>query len=65
MTRLMTRTTECSKIFDGICPFSATWYNVIKQINTNIFLRLTAEIIDNVSSIPSDFKKDLPNFGKE
>jgi len=26
--------------------------------------RLKAEVVDDVPSIPSDFKKDLPNFGK-
>jgi len=38
--------------------------DVIKQINTNIFLGLKAEVVDDVSSIPGEFKKDLPNFGK-
>ncbi len=38
--------------------------DVIKQINTNVFLGLKAEVVDDVSSIPTDFKKDLPNFGK-
>ncbi|QLH85063.1 ATP-binding protein [Halosimplex pelagicum] len=38
--------------------------DVIKQINTNVFLGLKAEVVDSVSSIPSEFKKDLPNFGK-
>lgn len=38
--------------------------DVIKQINTNIFLGLKSEVVDSVSSIPSEFKKDLPNFAK-
>jgi DNA helicase HerA-like ATPase len=38
--------------------------DVIKQINTNVFLGLKAGVVDSVSSIPSEFKKDLPNFGK-
>lgn len=38
--------------------------DVIKQINTNIFLGLKSEVVDDVSSIPSEFKKDLPNFAK-
>jgi DNA helicase HerA-like ATPase len=38
--------------------------DVLKQINTNIFLGLKAEVVDDVPSIPSEFKKDLPNFGK-
>ncbi len=38
--------------------------DVIKQINTNIFLGLKSEVVDDVSSIPSEFNKDLPNFGK-
>jgi DNA helicase HerA-like ATPase len=38
--------------------------DVIKQINTNVFLGLKAEVVDSVSSIPAEFKKDLPNFGK-
>lgn len=37
---------------------------VLKQINTNIFLGLKAEVVDDVPSIPSEFKKDLPNFAK-
>ena len=38
--------------------------DVIKQINTNVFLGLKSEVVDDVPSIPSEFKKDLPNFGK-
>lgn len=38
--------------------------DVIKQINTNIFLGLKADVVDDVSSIPAEFKKDLPNFAK-
>jgi len=38
--------------------------DVIKQINTNIFLGLKSEVVDSVPSIPSEFKKDLPNFAK-
>jgi DNA helicase HerA-like ATPase len=38
--------------------------DVIKQINTNVFLGLKAEVVDSVSSIASEFEKDRPNFGK-
>ena len=38
--------------------------DVIKQINTNIFLGLKSEVVDDVPSIPADYKKDLPDFSK-
>ncbi len=38
--------------------------DVLKQINTNVFLGLKSEVVDDVSSIPSEFAADLPNFGK-
>lgn len=39
-------------------------YAVLKQINTNIFLGLKAEVVDDVPSIPTDYKKELQNFAK-
>lgn len=38
--------------------------DILKQTNTNVFLGLRGEVIDDVPSIPSEFKKDIPNFGK-
>jgi DNA helicase HerA-like ATPase len=38
--------------------------NVIKQINTNIFLGLKQDVVDDVASIPGEFKAALPNFQK-
>lgn len=38
--------------------------DILKQTNTNIFLGLREEVISDVPSIPSGFKKDLPKFGK-
>jgi DNA helicase HerA-like ATPase len=38
--------------------------DILKQTNTNIFMGLRDEVISDVPSIPSEFKKDLPKFGK-
>jgi len=35
-----------------------------KQINTNIFLGLKQDVVDDVASIPGEFKAALPNFQK-
>ena len=37
---------------------------VLKQTNTNIFLHLREEVIEDVASIPRGFKRDIPKFGK-
>lgn len=38
--------------------------DVLKQINTNIFLGLREEIVEKVPSIPREFKRDIPKFEK-
>jgi DNA helicase HerA-like ATPase len=38
--------------------------DILKQINTNIFLGLRGEVVEKVPSIPREFKKDIPKFGK-
>lgn len=38
--------------------------DVLKQINTNVFLGLREEIVEKVPSIPREFKRDIPKFGK-
>lgn len=37
---------------------------VLKQTNTNIFLHLREEVIEDVASIPRGYKRDIPKFGK-
>lgn len=37
---------------------------VLKQTNTNIFLQLREEVVDDVPSVPTEYKRDIPNFGK-
>jgi DNA helicase HerA-like ATPase len=37
---------------------------ILKQINTNIFLGLRDEVVEKVPSVPSAFKRDIPKFGK-
>ncbi len=38
--------------------------DVLKQINTNVFLGLREEIVEKVPSVPREFKRDIPKFGK-
>ncbi len=38
--------------------------DILKQINTNIFLGLREEVVEKVPSIPRGFKRDIPKFGK-
>jgi DNA helicase HerA-like ATPase len=37
---------------------------ILKQTNSNIFLQLREEVIDDVPSVPGEYKRDIPNFGK-
>ena len=37
---------------------------VLKQTNTNVFLGLRDEVVERVPSVPSEFKRDIPKFGK-
>jgi len=38
--------------------------DILKQINTNVFLGLREEVVEKVPSIPRGFKRDIPKFGK-
>jgi hypothetical protein len=38
--------------------------DILKQTNTNVFLGLRDEVVEKVPSVPSDFKRDIPKFGK-
>ncbi len=38
--------------------------DVLKQTNTNVFLGLRAEVVQKVPSIPPEFARDIPKFGK-
>jgi DNA helicase HerA-like ATPase len=38
--------------------------DILKQTNTNVFLGLRAEVVQKVPSIPSEFARDIPKFGK-
>ncbi len=37
---------------------------ILKQTNSNIFLQLRDEVVDDVPSVPSEYKQDIPNFSK-
>lgn len=38
--------------------------DILKQTNTNIFLGLREEVVQKVPSVPREFSKDIPKFGK-
>ncbi|PSP89659.1 ATP-binding protein [Halobacteriales archaeon QS_4_69_34] len=38
--------------------------DVLKQTNTNVFLGLREEVVEKVPSVPTEFKRDIPRFGK-
>jgi DNA helicase HerA-like ATPase len=38
--------------------------DILKQTNTNVFLGLRDEVVEKVSSVPTEFKHDIPKFGK-
>jgi hypothetical protein len=38
--------------------------DILKQTNTNVFLGLRAEVVEKVPSIPQEFTRDIPKFGK-
>lgn len=37
---------------------------ILKQTNSNIFLQLRDEVVDDVSSVPGEYRRDIPDFGK-
>ncbi len=38
--------------------------DILKQINTNVFLQLRDEVIEDVPSVPRSYRKDIPKFAK-
>lgn len=38
--------------------------DILKQTNTNVFLGLREEVVEKVPSVPREFKRDIPKFGK-
>lgn len=38
--------------------------DILKQTNTNVFLGLRAEVVEKVPSVPREFTRDIPKFGK-
>jgi DNA helicase HerA-like ATPase len=38
--------------------------DILKQVNTNVFLQLRNEVVDDVPSVPRGFRKDIPKFAK-
>jgi hypothetical protein len=38
--------------------------DILKQINTNMFLQLRDEVIEDVPSVPRSYRKDIPKFAK-
>lgn len=38
--------------------------DILKQTNTNIFLHLREEVIEDVPSVPRGYRRDIPKFGK-
>lgn len=38
--------------------------DVLKQVNTNVFLQLRDEVVEDVPSVPGGYKRDIPKFGK-
>lgn len=37
---------------------------VLKQMNTNFFLQLRQEVVRDVASVPREYTRDIPKFGK-
>jgi DNA helicase HerA-like ATPase len=37
---------------------------ILKQTNSNIFLQLRDEVVDDVPSVPGEYRRDIPDFGK-
>ena len=38
--------------------------DILKQVNTNVFLQLRDEVVEDVPSVPRGYRKDIPKFGK-
>ncbi|MFD1648031.1 ATP-binding protein [Haloarchaeobius litoreus] len=38
--------------------------DILKQVNTNVFLQLRSEVVEDVSSVPRGFRRDIPKFAK-
>lgn len=38
--------------------------DVLKQTNTNVFLHLREEVVEDVASVPRGYTRDIPKFGK-
>jgi DNA helicase HerA-like ATPase len=38
--------------------------DILKQTNTNVFLGLREEVVQKVPSVPGEFARDIPKFGK-
>jgi len=38
--------------------------DILKQVNTNIFLQLRDEVVEDVPSVPRSYRRDIPKFGK-
>lgn len=38
--------------------------DILKQTNTNVFLHLREEVVEDVASVPRGYKRDIPKFGK-
>jgi len=38
--------------------------DILKQVNTNVFLQLRSEVVEDVPSVPRDFRRDIPKFAK-
>jgi DNA helicase HerA-like ATPase len=38
--------------------------DILKQTNTNIFLHLRQEVVEDVPSVPRGFKRDISRFAK-
>lgn len=38
--------------------------DILKQVNTNVLLRLREEVVETVPSVPRGYKRDIPKFGK-
>lgn len=38
--------------------------DILKQTNTNLFLHLREEVVEDVASVPRGYRRDIPKFGK-
>lgn len=38
--------------------------DILKQTNTNVFLQLREEVVEDVPSVPRGYRRDIPKFGK-